>query len=309
MKKYIVSSYPFIHSGNDTNKMFLYTTMLLVLLVCFGTMFFGFNALLLVVVSIVSCYLFEMLYNIINKGTIFVNNFSFFVTAMILGLTLPCYTPVYIVIAAAFVSIFVTKMVFGGLGQNKFNPALVGRCFAAVVASELASDWYSFAINGEVAKSLSIGGTNSILNLFLGQAVGGVGTTCIILILFCFVVLVYTGTIDYKIPLFSVLSYFIVGLLFNGIEQNMMNMLSGSFIFVSVFMMTDPNTSPNTFFGKLIYSCLFGSLCAIVWHNGALGENAVFAVALFVNFISVYLDRYVRLRPSTLGGFRNANKV
>ena len=105
MKKYIVSSNPFIHSGNDINKMFLYVTMSLVLPVIFGFLVFGVNSLLLVVVSLVSCYVFEMLYDLINNGTIFVNNFSFFVTAMILALTLPVNTPAYVVIASAFFAI------------------------------------------------------------------------------------------------------------------------------------------------------------------------------------------------------------
>ena len=111
MKKYIVSSYPFIHSGNDVNKMFLYVTMALVLPMVFGFMFFGVNTLLITVVSVVSCYLFETLYCVINKGEFFVKDFSFFVTAMILALTLPVYTPIYVVIASAFFSIFITKMV------------------------------------------------------------------------------------------------------------------------------------------------------------------------------------------------------
>jgi len=309
MKKYIVSSLPFLHSGNDVNKMFLYVTMSLVLPTVFAATFFGFNSLLLVVVSIVSCYLFEMVFGFINNGTIFVNNFSFFVTAMILALTLPVYTPIYVVVAAAFFSIFITKMVFGGLGKNKFNPALVGRCFAGLLSSDLAVKLYNFTINGEAATSLTAGGTNTIYNLLIGQAIGGVGTTCIFVLLICFVFLVYTGTVDYKITLFSVLSYFGIGLIFNGIEQNIMNMLSGSFIFVAIFVMTDPNTSPNSFFGKFIYSCLFGGLSALLWNYGVLGENTIFVVALFVNFLAPFIDKYVRIRPMTLGGFRNAYKV
>ncbi len=309
MKKFIVSSNPFVHSGNDINKMFLYVTMSLVLPVIFGFLFFGVNTLLLVVVSIISCYVFEMLYGIINHGTYFVNNFSFFVTAMILALTLPSSTPIPIVIAAAFFAIFITKMVFGGLGKNKFNPALVGRCFAGLLSSDLALKLYETVINGEVAKSLTDGGTNTIYNLLMGQSVGGVGTTCILIILICFVFLVYTGTVDYKITLFSVLSYFAVGLIFNGIEQNMLNMLSGSFIFTSVFIVTDPNTSPNSLFGKIIYSCIFGALSAVLWNYGALGENTIFVAALFANFLTPFIDKYLRVKPITLGGFRNAYKI
>lgn len=309
MKKYIISSYPFIHSGNDVNKMFLYVTMSLVLPMVFGFMFFGVNTLLITVVSIVSCYLFETLYSVINHGEFFVKDFSFFVTAMILALSLPVYTPIYVVIAAAFFAIFITKMVFGGLGRNKFNPALMGRCFAGLITSDLAVNCYNFAVNGEVMTSFTNGGTNTIYNLLMGQAIGGVGTTCILLLLICLAFLIYTGTLDYKITLFSVLSYFAVGLIFNGLEQNVMNLLSGSFIFVSVFIVTDPNTSPNSVFGKIIYSCLFGGLSALLWNYGVLGENTVFVAALFVNFLAPFIDRYVRLKPMSLGGFRNAYKV
>lgn len=309
MRKFIVSSSPYIHSGNDVNKMFLYMTMALVLPLVFGYLFFGVNALLIAVVSIISCYFFELLYELINNHSFIVNNFSFFVTAMILALTLPYNTPILLVVAAAFFAIFVTKMVFGGLGKNKFNPALLGRCFAGILTSDLAITYYDTIVAGELTRSFTIGGTNTIYNLIMGQAVGGIGTTCILVILFCFVVLVYTDTVDYKITLFSVVSYFLVGLIFNDIEQNVMNMLSGSFIFVSVFVMTDPNTSPNSTLGKIVYSCIFGALSAVLWNYKVLGENTIFVAALAANFVAPMIDKYFRLKPITVGGFRNAYKV
>lgn len=309
MRKFIVSSYPFIHSGNDINKMFLYVSISLVLPVVFGFLFFGLNALVLVVVSLVSCYVFELIYNLINKGSYFVNNFSFFVTSMILALTLPVNTPIHIIILSAFVAIFVTKMVFGGLGKNKFNPALVGRCFAGLLSSDMALKLYEVSINGEIATSLSAGGTNTIYNLIMGQAVGGVGTTSILILLLCFGFLAYTKTLDPKITVFSVLSYLVVGLCLNGLELTFMNMLSGSFIFASIFIVTDPNTSPNSLFGKIIYSVVFGGLSALIWNYGVLGENTIFVVALLANFLTPFLDKYVRLKPISLGGFRNAYKI
>lgn len=289
--------------------MFLYVTMSLVLPLVFGFLFFGVNALLVAVVSIVACYFFEQLYVLVNQQVLMVDNFSFFVTAMILALTLPSNTPIIIVVASAFFASFVTKMVFGGLGKNKFNPALMGRCFAGLLSSDLVAKLYETILNGEVIRSFTVGGTNTIYNLLMGQAVGGIGTTCILVILICCVFLVYTDTIDFKITLFSILSYFIVGLIFNNIEQTAMNMLSGAFIFVSVFVVTDPNTSPNTTIGKLVYACIFGSLSAVLWNYKVLGENTIFVAALFANFIAPIIDKYFRLKPVTLGGFRNAYKI
>lgn len=308
MEKLVVSSSPFIHSNNDVNKMFLYVSVALMLPTIFGVMFFGINALMLVLVSVVSCFVFESFFNLIGKKKFYVDNCSFLVTALILALTMPYQIPVYTVIGCAFFSIFVTKMSFGGLGRNKFNPALAGRCLAGVISVDMVSAFYDVTINGEPYISITMGGTNEISNLLLGRGVGGVGTTCILVICVCYAFLVYSSVIDFKIPLISVLAYFITGLFLTGLDWNMINLCSGSFVFVAVFMMTDPNTSPNSFLGQLVYSILFGVLSAVLWNVGALGENTIFAVALFVNALVPFMDKYFVFKPFNLGGIRNAYK-
>ena len=227
---------------------------------------------------------------------------------MILALTLPTKTPIYVVVGSAFFSVFVIKQVFGGLGFNKFNPANAGRCLAGVIAPALASELYTFTLNEDVYSSLTSGGTNTMSNLISGQSVGGVGTTCILLICVCAFVLAYTKVIDIKIPLIAAVSYMAVGSSGVGYEQALMNMFSGSFIFVCVFMMTDPNTSPDTLLGKIIYSFLFGALSALAWQNGGMGENTIFVVALAVNIVGPIFDRYLEFKPTMKGGYRNAYK-
>ncbi len=308
MEKFIVSSAPYVHSGNDINKMFLYVSVALVVPAVFGVVNFGFYCLAILLSGVASCLISECLFNLIQKKKFMVDNFSFFVTGMILALTMPYNIPFYYVIAAGFVSSFITKMAFGGIGRNHFNPALVGRCFVGLLSSSVATEFYRIQINGDLYVSLTEGGTNSIFNLLTGKAVGGVGTTCVIILVICYVVLVYTSVIDFKIPLLSVLTYFVLGLILNGLESTIMSICSGSFLFVSVFMMTDPNTSPNTQIGKIIYSCLFGALSLLVWNTGLLGENSVFAVALVVNLLVPFMDRYLVAKPLAFGGLRNAYK-
>lgn len=308
MNKFIVSSSPFIHGKNDVNKMFLYTALALVVPAVFGVTFFGASSLFIILTSLAVCFLSECLFNLMHKKTFKVDNFSFFVTAMVLALTMPIGVPIYVVAVSAFVSIFITKMAFGGLGRNYFNPALVGRCFAGIICPALASELAKITIAGDEFISIADGGVNTLERLILGQGVGGIGTTCILIVLVCLVFLTYTKIIDVKIPLISILSYFVVSLLTNGLNNAMINMCSGSFIFISVFMLTDPNTSPDTFLGKFIYSFAFGALSALVWNLGMLGENSLFAVALFVNFLVPYFDRFLILRPINLGGYRNAYK-
>lgn len=308
MNKFIVSSSPFVHNKTDVNKMFLYTSIALVIPSVFAVTAFGFSSLLILLISFLTCFLSECLYNLITQKKFKIDNFSFFVTALVLALTLPIKTPYLVVVFCSFFSIFVVKMAFGGLGRNCFNPALAGRCLAGVIVPAIAGELSNVVIYGEEFVSLTAGGSNSLTNLMLGQAVGGIGTTSILIILLCACALIYLRIIDFKIPLFSIVSYLIVGIAISGFNNAMINLMSGSFIFVSVFVMTDPNTSPNTFIGKIIYSCVFGALSALLWQTGLLGENTIFAVALFTNLLVPYLDHYLSIRPLSLGGFRNAFK-
>lgn len=308
MESYVVSDAPFIHSKNDVNKMFLYIAVALLLPAIYGIILFGLNSLLIIFVSVASCFLSECLFNVLNKKKFFVDNFSFFVTAMVLALTMPYSTPWYYVAASGFVSIFVVKLALGGLGINKFNPANTGRCFAGIMVAGMSGALYNFTVNGDTYTSLTSGGTNTLTNLINGQAVGGIGTTCIIILFICFVFLAITRVIDFKITILAVLSYFVTQFFMVGLESTMLNILSGSFLFVSIFVITDPNTSPNSLLGKLVYSVLFGVLSAVVWNLGLLGENTVFVVALFVNMLVPFMDKYLVLRPLRLGGLRNAHK-
>lgn len=308
MDNVVVSHAPFVRSSNDINKMFVYISIMLIVLGVYGCIFFGLSALFVILTSVSVCFLSESLFNVITKKKFKVDDLSFFVTGLILALTMPVKMPLYIVAISAFIAIFIVKMMFGGLGKNKFNPAVVGRLFAGVLASWISENLFKFTLNGEEYVSFSAGGENSVLNLFTGKAVGGIGTTCIAIILFAYIFLVYLNVIDWKIPLISVLSYFVVSFILRGVERAVLDVFSGSFLFVSVFMLTDPNTSASTFLGKLIYSCLFGGLSALLWKVGAMGEETIFVVLLFVNMFVPLMDRYLIIRQKPLGGYRYARK-
>ena len=308
MDKFVVSYSPFVRSENDTNKMFMYISCVLILPAVYGVMFFGMQAFFIVLLSLVASIVSEMFYNFLTKGLMSVGGTSSIVTGMILGLTMPVTMPLGVVGLSAFVAVFITKMVFGGLGKNKLNPALVGRIFAGVFSSYMATDLYSLAYKGEVLVSLSKGGTNTIANLLAGNAVGGIGTTCVLLILVGLGFLIYSEVLDWKIPALSVVAYLFAATSVSGVDVAIMNMCSGSFIFVAAFMMTDPNTSPNSLLGKFVYAAAFGALSALVWNLGYLGEDTVFVVALVVNLFVPVLDKYLIFNHKPLGGYRNAHK-
>ncbi len=307
MDKFVVSYSPFIRSSNDINKMYIYTAIALLLPAVFGCMFFGFSSLFVLLTAVIISYLSESFFNVFAIGKFRVTNLSFLVSGLIIGLTMPSKMPIYIVAIASFVAVFIVKMVFGGLGKNKFNPALMGRLIAGVFASSLATNLYDFTLNGEYYVSFTAGGENSIMNLLSGKAVGGIGTTCVIVILIAYVFLVYMSVIDWKIPLFSIIAYFVTAFVINGMEFAILNLCSGSFIFVSVFMMTDPNTSPNTFLGKLLYSIIFGMLSAVLWNISKMGEETIFVAGLIVNVLVPFMDKYLVIKQKPLGGVRYAH--
>ena len=308
MNKFVVSYAPFVRGPNDINKMFVYTSIILVFPLVYGCFFFGFASLLIALASIATCFLSEAIYNVFTLKKFKVTDLSFLVSGLIMGLTMPVKMPYYIVIVSAFMASFVVKMMFGGLGKNKFNPAVVGRLFAGVFASDIADGLYGFTLNGEVYSSFTVGGENSILNLLTGKAIGGIGTTCVIIMLIAYAFLVYMSVIDWKLPLLSAISYFVVAYLLVGMEQAVLNLFSGAFLFACVFMITDPNTSPSTFLGKIVYSILFGALSAWLWNIGLMGEDTIFVVVLIVNILVPIMDRYLFIRQKPLGGYRYAHK-
>ena len=309
MKEIIVSNSPFMHSKNDVNRLFLFICVALIFPAIFGICFFGLYSLFMIVFSIAFCFIFEVGFNFYLTKKLKLKDISFAVTGLILALSLPPKTPIWVIAVASFFSISVVKIAFGGLGKNYFNPALVGRCAAGMMISDITSSLYTVTIAGDTYTSLIEGGTNTISNLISGYAVGGIGTTCILLLTVIAVVLSIMKIIDYKIPLIAVISYIIVGYNLNDFESTIINMFSGSFIFVAIFMATEPNVSPNNFVGKLIYSIGFGALSALCWNLKFFGENCIFVVALFMNCFVPFMDKYFSPRPSTIGGFRNARKV
>ncbi len=308
-QKFVVSNSPFVRSKNDLNRLLWYTAIVLLFPLVYGIVIFGFKSLIVVLISVGSCALFEALYNLFDQHKFKIYNISFLITGLILALSLPVNIPIVVLVISDFFAIIVVKMVFGGLGRNIFNPACTARCLAGLILPSLTAELYTTTFSGDEYISVAAGGTNTLQNMMAGKAVGNIGTTCIVVMLICLCILAYLKIIEAKLPIISILSFIVIDfILTHSFDMVAINICSGSFIFVSIFMLTEPNTSPNTLLGKILYSFAFGSLSAIVWNMGFLGENTAFAVALFINIFVPFMDKYLVSRPTTLGGFRNAYK-
>lgn len=294
---------PFIRIKNSTTKMMYNVVIALVPIIFFSfykngvipymngtTNIFGMiYPIIFIFISTMSTLFFETMYQLIfNKDKKKIKNILFdsyaYMPGLFLGLILPINTPISVLIVGAFAASIIGKMIFGGFGQNIFNPALIGRIFIiSTYALAITSnggylnsyevDTISGAtplsnlatITGIGTYETVVAPYGSLLNFFIGTIPGAVGETSALLCIIAFIFLTYTKTIKWRIPLCYVSTVFvmtlIIGLYFNlGIWYPLFQIFSGGLMFGAVFMATDPVTSPITKNGQVLYGVLLGLL-------------------------------------------------
>lgn len=208
------------------------------------------------------------------------------VTGIILALNMPVGMPLWIAVVGAFVAIVITKQLFGGLGYNFANPALVGRIvlflgftsrMTAYVYPDMAVDALASATPLAVADKTSL----SLLDMFLGLHGGMMGEVCVLAILLGFAYLVATKTIQATIPVTIVATVFVLTALNTGSPYTaLIECMSGGLLFGSVFMATDYVTSPFTTKGKLFYGVFIGLITFLIRHFGSMNEGMSYAILL-----------------------------
>lgn len=244
-----------------------------------------------------------------------VNLISPIVTAMIYTLITPSGAPIYSVIVGALIGIILGKLVFGGLGNNIFNPAAVGMVaaklsFGSNYGKYLAlPSWFNSVPNtsmgGTLLGNISSLGYESInnanfLDMFLGKMPGTLGEVYTVTILIGLIYLIFRKTVDFRI-LFSYFGTFLImmiiaGLCINSILPNvkvmqftLFELLSGGVIFGGVFMFTDPVTSPLTRPSRIMYGMIGGCLTVLIRLFGALPEGVAISL-LIANMFTPVLD-------------------
>ena len=323
MSKLIVSPSPHIHADNSVNKLMrgVLFALLPALLVSFC--YFGIGAVIVCAVSVASCVFFEWAISkwLLHNDGKSVLDLSAVLTGVLLAFNLPSNLPVWIIIIGAFVAIGVGKMTFGGLGNNPFNPALVGRCFLLVsfpaqmtswpVAGQMLSytDATTAATPLAIMKTAIKTGDSSVLNqlpdslslLFGATGDGfGAGTTgeiCAIALLLGLAYMLWKKVITWHIPVSIIATVFVFsGLmhLANPVSANPFAViLSGGLMLGAIFMATDYVTSPMTHKGQLIYGVCIGLLTIIIRNWGSYPEGMSFAI-LIMNAFTPLINTYVK---------------
>lgn len=223
------------------------------------------------------------------------------VTGLLLALTLPASTPYWMAVLGAVVSIALGKQAFGGLGQNVFNPALVGRVFLLVSFPQFLGNFQG-AVRGvdtltgatPLASLAQNKPVPSVLQLLAGFHPGSLGETVTAALLLGGLVLVLFGVIDWRIPV----SIFATVALFAWAKGTdpLVHLLSGGLVLGAIYMATDWVTSPATSLGRWIYGIAIGVITMVIRLWGTYPEGVSFAI-LFVNTLVPLINRFTLPRP------------
>lgn len=282
-----VTASPHIRDDSTTRSLMGNVLKALVPCIVASALIFGYEALLTVAVTTLACVAFEYLYCLIMKKPNPVGDLSACVTGVILALNFPVGLPLWICIVGAFVSIVVVKQLFGGIGFNFANPALVGRIvlflsFTARMTAYVYPDMAVDALATATPLADSVDKTTvSLMDLFLGLHGGMMGETCILAILLGLVYLLATGTIGFAIPGSIVGTVFVLSWIATGsLHAAVAEIMAGGLLFGAVFMATDYVTSPFTTKGKLIYGIFIGLVTFAIRYFGSMNEGMSFAILL-----------------------------
>ena len=283
----LVTASPHIRDHSTTRGLMGNVVIALLPAVLASALIFGARALLLVVVTTFACVAFEYIYERLLHKTNTVGDLSAVVTGIILALNMPVGMPIWIAVVGAFVAIVITKQLFGGLGYNFANPALVGRIvlflgftsrMTAYVYPDMAVD--ALASATPLASSVDRHAV-SLLDMFLGLHGGMMGEVCVLAILLGFAYLVATRTIQATIPVTIVATVFVLTALNTGSAYTaLIECMSGGLLFGAVFMATDYVTSPFTTKGKLFYGVFIGLITFLIRHFGSMNEGMSYAILL-----------------------------
>ena len=279
----IVTSNPHITDNVSTRKLMGNVVISLVPCIIASAMIFGLRALLLTAVTTAACVGFEYLYCMLMKKPNPVGDLSAVVTGIILAMNFPVTLPLWMGIVGAFISIVLVKQLFGGLGYNFANPALVGRIALFSGFSSAMTNWkfpgaavdqLSSATPLQVADPSAL----NLIDLFLGVHGGVMGETCALAILIGLVWLVATKTISPAIPVTYLATVAVMSLLCG--QNVMVQLLSGGLLFGAVFMATDYVTSPFTLKGKIVFGIGLGIITSAIRFWGNMAEGVSFAILL-----------------------------
>lgn len=324
MINYQLSSAPFSHSENSSVRIMYLVVLSLLPALLFGVYQFGLHSLHLVGVCVATVVLIEALcLKVMARNALAAFDGSALLTALLLAMSLPPNTPLWVGAVGSAFAIIVGKQIYGGLGQNLFNPAMLARVMLLVcfpVEMTIWSDpipidfsdnlvrvpeaWVSF---DGVTAATSLGAENnhsvSLSAQFFGQEAGSLGETSAFLILLGGGYLLYKRVINWAIPTSLLAGIAVPAVIAYGLSPNefllpQVHLFGGATMLAAFYIATDLVTSPTSVRGQLLYGASCGLLIWLIRSFGSYPEGVAFAV-LIMNATVPLIDYY--LRPSVFG--------
>ena len=318
MDKILVSPNPHLHSKTTTAVLMRDVVIALLPAVIVSVVFYGWKELLVLAVSVLSCILIEWsVTKYLLRKPCTIGDWSAAVTGILLALNLPSTAPWWVVLIGAIVAIGVAKMTFGGLGQNVFNPALVGRVFLLISFPTYMTHWVQpqglFGVDavtgatplGVIKEGLMQGASvpdlmaahgYSYSQMLFANIGGSAGEACAIALLVGFVYLLVRKVIKPWITLSILGTVAVVSAVFwlaNPMQftDPLFNLLTGGLILGSCFMATDYVTSPMTTKGGIVFGIGIGFITLMIRYFGSYPEGVSFAI-LIMNSVVPLLNKW-----------------
>ncbi|MGI5979220.1 MAG: RnfABCDGE type electron transport complex subunit D [Oscillospiraceae bacterium] len=304
MNELTVSVSPHIRGKRTTQNIMLDVILALMPALVASVMIFGVRSLLLTAISAAACVFFEYIWEKGHKSEITIGDLSAVVTGILLAYNVPVDMPVWQLIVGDAAAILVAKMLFGGIGCNFMNPALVGRI---VLMFSFTSEMTTYAYPKNAIDALSSATPLAVLDklsmsdlpqLLYGIHGGVIGETCMIALLIGGVYLMLRKVISPAIPLSYLGATLLFSWLFGG-SQPILAIFSGGVMLGAFFMATDYVTSPFATKGKLIFGLGCGFITAVIRVFGNYNEGVTFAI-LLMNLVVPYINDLTMTKP--LGG-------
>ncbi len=318
-----VSPSPHQQSPETTRKLMYGVVIALLPALAASIYFFGIGAIIVTLTSVLSCVAIEyLIQRFILKVKPSISDGSAVVTGLLLAFNVPSNLPVHVIVIGAIIAIGVAKMTFGGLGNNPFNPALVGRVFLLISFPVRMTSWpvptgfktgYADAVTGATPLGLLSEGVKngeavsaimdkipSHLQLFYGRMGGSMGEVAALALIIGGIYLLWKKIITWHIPV----AVLVTVALFTGIlwladpmkfADPLFHLLTGGLMLGAIYMATDYVTSPMTYKGMIIYGMGIGVITVLIRTWGSYPEGVSFAILIMNAFVPL-LNMYIKPR-------------
>ncbi|MBQ2852353.1 MAG: RnfABCDGE type electron transport complex subunit D [Bacteroidales bacterium] len=309
MNNYLISGSPHVH-GNESTKKIMYSVIIALMpAFLFSIYYFGFSAVRVTLIAVAACVLTEwLIQKFLIKGPCTIGDGSAIITGMLLAFNLPSNIPAWMIIVGSIVAIGIGKMSFGGLGNNPFNPALVGRVFMLISFPVAMTTWPApqplfgsqidgftgATLLGYVKEGLAKGVSANELTVYeniepliYSGSLGEIGSIAIII---GGLFLIFRKVIDWQTPVIIIATAGIIATVCWLIDPTqfvhpMIHIFGGGMMLGAFFMATDMATSPMTIKGKIIFAIGIGALTIIIRLWGAYPEGMSFAILIMNAFV------------------------